>query len=779
MLDNDFELDGGFSDLVDNDDFPTNNSETVPVNVYDLNALPTSFVEELESENQNICMVSDSNIDVYMNLDSTCTNESNIDKVIYEHSELIDIIPNEDTQRDKDMDITSGCNKGVYTDNNNNNIVSNNSEVWANDIAAMTVIHHEHNREIGVPDVSLDTNYNTVFQASDIEINSRTVTDVRISEVMSDNENSSKNVEKQNETVRNESDEMQNSQIRRGRQQVRNPSSWQKEVRKRKRQAGDEYISSRGKLFLKKVIKLTKDCKGKCRRKCGLLFNRDEVDRINRNFWSLTDSQKISYFSQTTEKLEHNSKKADSRRKFTYKYFFLRDSEKVQVCKDFYLSVLQVSDKRIRNFYDKLEKGDGNQYSDMRGKNTKRRTKEEDLNFIRGHIDSFPRIPSHYCRSSTRKEYLEPGLSITGMYDMYVTKCHESHVTPVEKSMYSKILKEEYRIGFHIPKKDRCDLCEEMKNANRDTRIADNDLQQKYNAHEANKAQTKLERDNDRRDKTQVVVCFDLENVIILPKANVSNFFYKRKLSTFNLTAHCSIDGAAYNAIWNEAVCGRGANEIASAIVTILRDIKGKHNAVNSFILWSDSCVPQNRNSIMCYALKRFMIDFNVDTIVQKFCCPGHSSIQEVDNIHSSIEKTLRHAEIYSPVSLVRIMKRTRRRNPFCIIQMQKHNFHDYQKSILGLKFHSIPFTKVKCLKYTKSQPFLVQYKLDFAASEFKQATIVNRITRASGSCQFLPIPSVMKKLPVISSEKKRDLTSMLKYMPEIDQHFYKAMKLV
>jgi len=84
-------------------------------------------------------MVSDSNIDVYMNLDSTCTNESNIDKVIYEHSELIDIIPNEDTQRDKDMDITSGCNKGVYTDNNNNNIVSNNSEVWANDIAAMTV----------------------------------------------------------------------------------------------------------------------------------------------------------------------------------------------------------------------------------------------------------------------------------------------------------------------------------------------------------------------------------------------------------------------------------------------------------------------------------------------------------------------------------------------------------------------------------------------------------------------------------------------------------------
>lgn len=90
--------------------------------------------------------------------------------------------------------------------------------------------------------------------------------------------------------------------------------------------------------------------------------------------------------------------------------------------------------------------------------------------------------------------------------------------------------------------------------------------------------------------------------------------------------------------------------------MTILRDIKRKHTAVKSFILWSDSCVSQNKNSIMCYALKRFMIDYNVNTIVQKFCCPGHSSIQEVDNIHSGIEKTLQLAEIYSPISLVRVL---------------------------------------------------------------------------------------------------------------------------
>lgn len=35
----------------------------------------------------------------------------------------------------------------------------------------------------------------------------------------------------------------------------------------------------------------------------------------------------------------------------------------------------------------------------------------------------------------------------------------------------------------------------------------------------------------------------------------------------------------------------------------------------------------------------------SVTEIIQKFCCPGHSSIQEVDNIHCTIEKTLKYAE--------------------------------------------------------------------------------------------------------------------------------------
>jgi hypothetical protein len=56
----------------------------------------------------------------------------------------------------------------------------------------------------------------------------------------------------------------------------------------------------------------------------------------------------------------------------------------------------------------------------------------------------------------------------------------------------------------------------------------------------------------------------------------------------------------------------------------------------------------------MSFALQNCMHSHpNVQLIEQKLCVPGHSSIQEVDNIHSHIEKVLQYAEVYSPLSLM------------------------------------------------------------------------------------------------------------------------------
>lgn len=67
-----------------------------------------------------------------------------------------------------------------------------------------------------------------------------------------------------------------------------------------------------------------------------------------------------------------------------------------------------------------------------------------------------------------------------------------------------------------------------------------------------------------------------------------------------------------------------------------------------------------------------------ISELIQKFCTPGHSSIQELDNIHSHIEKRLRTCEVYSPISLFRNLKTVRWKNLMRVIQLQKHNFFDF-----------------------------------------------------------------------------------------------------
>ena len=277
--------------------------------------------------------------------------------------------------------------------------------------------------------------------------------------------------------------------------------------------------------------------------KCSHVFSEQHRKKIFTKFWSLDDNEKQVFYSQTTERSykamrhDQNNNKTDSRRKYTYKYFFKSDGEKYQICKESYLTTLDISHRRIQWFH-KKSTDSSSKFHDMRGKTTKRRIPNERLDVIRRHILSFNRMPSLYCRASTSKEYLEPGLSLCKMYEMY---------------------------------------CVKYKSANRNSPDIENQaLKLKFEAHQTDKASTKCERDTDMKSD-QMVVCFDMQNVIALPRANTSNFFYKRKLNVTNLTAHCSEANTAYNAIWCEGLAGRGANEIASALTPILSAIKRDH----------------------------------------------------------------------------------------------------------------------------------------------------------------------------------------------------------
>jgi len=87
-------------------------------------------------------------------------------------------------------------------------------------------------------------------------------------------------------------------------------------------------------------------------------------------------------------------------------------------------------------------------------------------------------------------------------------------------------------LSFHVPKKDRCDYCEVYRT---NTSPSKEDAK-KYSDREKSKIETKNERDGVRHKqyKLHAVVCFDLENVVCLPRANIKSFFFRCKLSVYS-----------------------------------------------------------------------------------------------------------------------------------------------------------------------------------------------------------------------------------------------------
>ena len=76
-------------------------------------------------------------------------------------------------------------------------------------------------------------------------------------------------------------------------------------------------------------------------------------------------------------------------------------------------------------------------------------------------ISSFPTVDAHYCRAKTNKKYLEAGLNIQKMYDLYKEHCEEEKGEPVKDSYYRLIFRTEFNMDFHIPKTDQCNRCQQ------------------------------------------------------------------------------------------------------------------------------------------------------------------------------------------------------------------------------------------------------------------------------------------------------------------------------
>jgi len=506
---------------------------------------------------------------------------------------------------------------------------------------------------------------------------------------------------------------------------------------------------------------------------------------IHSSFWAMNDDLKFSFFEQTTTRAKAKRRCAeDSRKKYSFKYYLLREGQKTRVCKKFYLSCLDISQRRVSYYHEHIRTSAGTSRQDLRGRHPKKCIPTRDRQRVWEHINSFPRVVSHYRRAKSSKEYLEPGLNLQKMYDMYKTWCELKQVQPVKFNFYRTVFKTDFNIAVLKPKNDRCDLCEEFDTARKNDNATES-LSETHRQHTASKVATREERQRDR-DSDTPVLCFDLENVICVPRASVSNMFYKRKLSVYNLTGHLSINRQAYCVVWHESLSGRAGNDIASALVAMLGKVVEQNPNITEMSLWADSCVPQNRNSLMSLAIMHFMQQHGgVRKIVQKFCEPGHSSIQEVDNIHSQIERTLQVTEVFSPLGVVRALLATNRKKPFEVIHMNTKKCINYQAEVKSYSFGALPYTKVKTIMYSSQTPCCLQYKTSFLEQKFTTVCVLRNCQCTNQDSQrcdvskprnFLCLTSQPRQRIALSKEKVSDIQSMFPYMPQIDKQFMETV---
>ena len=92
------------------------------------------------------------------------------------------------------------------------------------------------------------------------------------------------------------------------------------------------------------------------------------------------------------------------------------------------------------------------------------------------------------------------------------------------------------------------------------------------------------------------------------------------------------------------------------------------------------------------YSMKTYN---HISSITFHYSIPGHSAVQEVDNMHSNIEKTIRASEFFSPVSFLCVSIKTHRVNPYRVMQMMPKDFKDYHTCAKMLQYNKIPYMKV------------------------------------------------------------------------------------
>ena len=442
-------------------------------------------------------------------------------------------------------------------------------------------------------------------------------------------------------------------------------------------------------------------------------INEEERKKIFDNFWDNLDwTQKQLYVCSLTNvrpKARNTSKNDKSKRNNTFEYYLEVNNENIRVCKVMFLNTLALRQQSVQRW--KLKAiGIANRATDSQEKLTQKRKQRIAKEFL----DFLPKLPSHYCRQSSSKIYLQPDIEdACALYDLFKQYLIDQNQPIISRTTLTRELKKQ-NISFHRPKKDRCDVCVGFETSNVS--------QEQFDEHNRMKQSAREEKNHDKQDGNwhHAVYTVDVQAVLICPKLFASAHYYKTKLACHNYTFYNLKSKDVTCFFWDETEGDLNSSTFASCLWKFLSDEVDKH-ALTKITLYSDGCGYQNRNAVVSNTLLEFAITTGIE-IEQKFLVKGHTQM-EVDSAHSTIERKIKNRCINHPSQYADAMRECRPNQPFKVETLE----HGFFKDFSGIKYlASIRPGKTKgdpqvhdlrALRYlgTKTEP-KVQFKVDFAS---------------------------------------------------------------
>nr|CAH7754515.1 unnamed protein product [Callosobruchus chinensis] len=189
------------------------------------------------------------------------------------------------------------------------------------------------------------------------------------------------------------------------RKRKRQPDKWLRNVKKTLKAHGQEYVGARG--IRKRKAEMRPPCKSSCIRKCQISENKRLG--VFENYWGLGNYERQrDFINNNTDKVETKTKTTSSRsrRQFSCVFYLPLDGVRVRVCKTMFLNTLGIK-KGVVDIALKKRSSVNMSFSDRRGRHVKKVVSPEVKNGIKRHIESFPVVASHYCRSDSERKYLK------------------------------------------------------------------------------------------------------------------------------------------------------------------------------------------------------------------------------------------------------------------------------------------------------------------------------------------------------------------------------------